>query len=319
MHKTLTNSVFNKFEKLAQSVCLLAIDVGARGSVKDDLSAIRRGVDWLCLEPDKSAQINKKNKGWRSINYIPLGAAAQTQSFKLNLYKQRGCSSKFEADTTIAARFSREEYFLLENQVDVKARPLDDLVREYTEIPPAFIKIDVQGMEVECFAGAYNLLKNQIVAVRTEVSFLPVYRNQPLFAEVDLALRPFGFQPMQWIECHEWRRMTRAKLPKLWDGPVPYSKGQLAHGDILYMLQPEDLQSELEEEIQRIIRLGLISVCYHLFDNARSAFGRPEVREYCRSKTGDDPIDLLIQLSNQYALNFKGWRKLVRKLLNKLV
>jgi FkbM family methyltransferase len=319
MHRKVNQQGMNALEKLAKIVRVLALDIGARGSVKEDLATIKGGVDWLCFEPDENALKDEEERGWRSVHYISTAAGKREETFILNLYSHRGCSSKLTADTPIAARFSREGYFQFEKHLEIKARPLDELVIEHTKVPVSFFKIDVQGMEVECFAGARNLLTNQVVGIRTEVSFFPVYKDQPLFPEVDQALRPFGFQPMQWIEFHEWRRTTRLKLPELGPDPMPYSKGQMAHGDVLYLLQPEELRSDSEEQVKRLVRLGLIAVCYDLFDHAQAAFNRPGVRDYCRSVTGGDPVESVIHLSRHYAHRYKGFHLLVRYLLRRLL
>jgi FkbM family methyltransferase len=54
------------------------------------------------------------------------------------------------------------------------------------------LKIDIQGGELMAFQNARRLLA-QCVIIQTEVEFLPLYRNQPLFSEVELFLRELGF------------------------------------------------------------------------------------------------------------------------------
>jgi hypothetical protein len=55
------------------------------------------------------------------------------------------------------------------------------------------LKIDVQGAELDVFVGAGTLLEDALL-IWTEVEFLPLYRDQPLFAEVERYLRDKGFQ-----------------------------------------------------------------------------------------------------------------------------
>ena len=56
-----------------------------------------------------------------------------------------------------------------------------------------FIKIDVQGAELMIFENAPQSLAKAI-AIQTEVEFVSHYIDQPLFADVDIALRGAGFQ-----------------------------------------------------------------------------------------------------------------------------
>lgn len=55
------------------------------------------------------------------------------------------------------------------------------------------IKIDVQGAELMIFENAQRILPNTLV-IQTEVEFVELYKNQPLFADVDRFLRSQGFQ-----------------------------------------------------------------------------------------------------------------------------
>jgi len=56
-----------------------------------------------------------------------------------------------------------------------------------------FLKVDVQGGELAVFEGAERLLKECLV-IQTEVEFIPLYKEQPLFADIDAFLRARDFQ-----------------------------------------------------------------------------------------------------------------------------
>ena len=59
---------------------------------------------------------------------------------------------------------------------------LDDYARE-RGLRPDFLKIDVQGYELEVLKGAQGILQS-IEVVFTEVNHIEVYRGAPLAAEV---------------------------------------------------------------------------------------------------------------------------------------
>ena len=54
------------------------------------------------------------------------------------------------------------------------------------------MKMDVQGAEYHVLQGAQHLLQ-RLVVIQTEVEFVPLYRDQPLFADIDRSLRAAGF------------------------------------------------------------------------------------------------------------------------------
>jgi FkbM family methyltransferase len=56
-----------------------------------------------------------------------------------------------------------------------------------------FFKIDIQGGELAVFQNAARAL-SQALVVHTEVEFVKIYKNQPMFADVDIFLRNAGFQ-----------------------------------------------------------------------------------------------------------------------------
>lgn len=80
---------------------------------------------------------------------------------------------------------------------EVQTTRLDDVI----EIADCdFLKIDVQGGELDVLKGAQRLLDNVIV-IHCEVEFAPVYQDQPLFAEVDTFLRSLGFELIDLINA----------------------------------------------------------------------------------------------------------------------
>lgn len=317
-----SNYHYSPLVNLTKQVGLVALDVGARKGINTDLLPLAEGINCYGFEPDQEecVRLNKRSpQPWKSVSYIPMALGQQTGSFYLNLYRQRGCSSKLHAHQNIGKAFSREEYFIHDGTVSVPTAKLDDVLEEYQIRSPAFMKIDVQGMEVEVFQGSKRALSESLVGIRSEVGFIPLYDRQPLFKEVDQTLRPYGFVPTRFLEVHEWRRTTRFKLPRLGPNPMPYSKGQIVHGDLLYLLQPEALPAENDDEIRRLIRLALIAVCYDLLDYALAVFERSPVRECCHDLIGKDPILPLYQLSKMKSRRYKSIYGMLQRICRKLV
>jgi hypothetical protein len=91
------------------------------------------------------------------------------------------------------------------------------------------LKIDVQGAEILVLRGAVQRLKSALV-VHTEVEFVPLYKDQPLFADVDAHLRSQGFL------LHKMGDFGgRAFKPLVWNNDVNAIMSQWLWADAVYV------------------------------------------------------------------------------------
>lgn len=307
---------------LAQKIGLTALDVGARGGVNTDLGSLATATNYVGFEPDaeECSRLTRTGigGGWRNVKFVPVALASQPGEFELNLYSKRGCSSKYTARQDLGKLFARGDFYNLDQVVKVPCQRLDDVLKSEVIEEPAFMKIDVQSMEVEVFDGAVRTLQEDLVGIRTEVSFFPMYQDQPLFAEIDQRVRRDGFVPMRWLENHEWRRATKKKPYSMADGALPFSRGQMMHADVLYLQHPEALLADTPKSLRRLVRLGLIAACYQHYDHAMAAFSIPAVRSFCREEVNLDAERAVERMSQSDASLGKrlGWR-LMRALQNR--
>lgn len=71
---------------------------------------------------------------------------------------------------------------------------------------------------------------SRAVAVHTEVSFVPLYEDQPPFGEVDLELRRQGFPPHALHAVKRW-----ALAPVVYGGDFRIGNQQLLEADVVYV------------------------------------------------------------------------------------
>ncbi len=79
--------------------------------------------------------------------------------------------------------------FFVQRTDRVETVRLDDLG---PNIVVDFLKIDVQGYELEIMRNGTSKLSNTVV-IECEVEFVPMYRDQPLFGDIQCFLRDQGF------------------------------------------------------------------------------------------------------------------------------
>lgn len=81
--------------------------------------------------------------------------------------------------------------------VKVPLRRLDALLPELgvdeRKLERIFLKVDTQGWDLEVIKGAEGML-DKILVLQTELSFKPIYENQPPYRDVLDHLEPLGFE-----------------------------------------------------------------------------------------------------------------------------
>jgi FkbM family methyltransferase len=97
-------------------------------------------------------------------------------------------SSLYRPNAALLEKFSRL-FLPLAGEHEIETRRLDDVAEAKNA---DYLKLDVQGAELDIIRGAPAALESVLI-VHTEVEFIPVYVDQPLFGDVDVALRAAGF------------------------------------------------------------------------------------------------------------------------------
>jgi hypothetical protein len=106
-----------------------------------------------------------------------------------------------------------------------------------------FIKSDVQGAEYEIYKHGPNVLGSACV-VHTEAHLLPVYLDQPLFADQDRILRQYGYQFHKFFSFFG-RPIKPIILNKDPNKPI----SQLTQGDAVYVRQFQGIEKMSGEKI----------------------------------------------------------------------
>lgn len=175
-------------------------------------------------QPNALAVLNQRKSDLETyLPYVVGDGSAQT----LHITRAPGMTSLFEPNFPVLDWFNGfSEWSAVLQKVPVQTRRLDD-VPEIAAID--MLKIDVQGAELMVFKGAREKLK-RAAAVHTEVCFLHLYKDQPLFGEVDLELRSLGFIPHH---IHHINRRTI--LPAFSEGSPNSALNQVLFADIIYI------------------------------------------------------------------------------------
>ena len=241
-----------------------SVDVGARGGMLTDLEALAPVVWAVAIEPDPGAHASIIERlaaaAWQRYSLIEKALAASPSSEKLlKVYRARGCSSFLHPNPEVVRKFSREEWFHLDDEVPVATSTLDAELRAGDIGRADHLKIDVQGFESEVLAGGADTLETTL-ALRMEVHFQPLYRDQELYEDLALSLRKAGFFLARFLELRHWRRTgpTTRETRSL-----PPVASELMHGDALF-LRRTDSVAGIDPDAR--LRAALIAAAYGHLD-----------------------------------------------------
>lgn len=272
---------------------LTCLDVGARGGPGADLRPLAWAVDLYGFEPDEeecerlNAASDPVDRDFMSTNFLPVALGKDVGIRQLRVTKHRGTSSILPPMVAVREKFrERDDYFDVEDVLDVETMPLDEAARKYALKDAVYIKLDVEGLELEILESAPELLSSAIVAIRVEVGFAPTRVGQPCYCEIEAFLRRHGFVPMDFVDLHWWRPLTRKRHPEQAEGPIPYSRGQLVHGDALFFRDPDTLSDRTTGQIRLLLKEAFLALAHEYVDHAYCIFRRPAVREYLKEQYG---------------------------------
>ncbi len=208
--------------------------------------------------------------------YLPY-AVGDGRSGTLKVCHARGMSSLLTPEPRTLNVFPGFAQFgQVVKEIEVETRTLDSL-SEIQQLD--FLKIDVQGGELPIFRNGKSKL-GKAVAVHTEVSFMPLYKDQPPFGSIDLALRELGFVPHMF--AHINKRMI---LPLHTEGNPYTALNQLLEADVVYVrdfTRADDMAPEQLKHLALVAHhcygsIDLAANCiYHLIERKALAAGSVE-------------------------------------------
>lgn len=120
------------------------------------------------------------------------------------------------------------------------------------------LKIDIQGGELMAMRHAETMLQDVLV-IQTEVEFLPMYVDQPLFSDIDQFLRARGF-----VLHRFYPAISRVIAPMLLDNDIYAGLSQLVWADAIFVR--DFTRTEALSDAQLLTSAAILHDCYGSFD-----------------------------------------------------
>lgn len=172
------------------------LDIGAFADGEDRYAALteHEKVHVLGVEPSPDARAELEAIKGERFSCLPC-FLGDGKDATVHITRFPGCISLIEPDgdylnlfTSIGAEPETGNFAVLETET-VQTTRLDDV----PDVPSLqYIKADTQGTELMILENGTRVLSDTLV-VEVEAEFLPLYKDQPLFGDLQLFMRDQGF------------------------------------------------------------------------------------------------------------------------------
>lgn len=287
VHEKSLNCVLSKFgASLIQNPVTL-VDVGASGGPIPRFQALKGYTKTVGFEPDQKAFSELIKIQDHETIFLNKALSNQSGEVDFHINKNRATSSFLLADQDFLAEFPNPQDYEPDEIIRKDVITLDEALGSANIDDVDFIKLDTQGTELFILQGGSKAL-TKCFGIEIEVEFYPVYKQQPLFADIDNFLRRQGYFLFD-IHPIYWKRSIGLEYGK--------SKGQLVWGEALYfkgdkLFECFSEQKDIEKFI-KVLKAVSILTLYGYLDYALKI--TKELREIINE---DKTIDSLITLES---------------------
>ena len=187
MNKAL--SILVQFVKQTNIKCSFnIIEVGAL-HIHDQKEPFYQLLDYfpssqiIGFEVEKKVCEQMNSNSPERVKYYPYALGKANEKRKFYITQHPMCCSLYKPNQELIKLYNNFEVAYLKEETEIDTITLDYFIDKNNIGNIDFIKIDVQGAELDVFQGASKTLQN-VLKIICEVEFIPIYENQPLFENV---------------------------------------------------------------------------------------------------------------------------------------
>jgi FkbM family methyltransferase len=249
-----TSSARRLFDWLGLQDPIACVDIGAMALEGVDVwtTLVAEGCTRvLGLEPIEAECAKLIERAGDGMTFLPL-AIGDGGPQRLHVTNTGMTSSLLEPNLDTMGMFHQLAELCLVEQIQPLATVrLDDIdaARDAD-----FLKLDIQGAELSVLQHATQTLAG-VSVVQTEVEFVEIYRDQPLFADVDSFLRAqgFSFHKFSYLAGRPYRSTPKADKSA-------FTGSQTLWGDAIYV---RDLRYLADISILQLRKLAYIASAFY--------------------------------------------------------
>ena len=226
------------------------LDIGAAGSIGNRWNSISKAINYVGFEPH--AESRKKllgsNPDFNHYRILDNAVGGDNHENTFHICTKSDTSSLLPPNDDLLSLYPEHERYKVIKREKIITSKLDDL--DLGKID--FMKLDIQGMELEALRGGETLLEN-CLGVESEVEFVPLYTGACTFSDLSSYLKSKDFIFIDFIKIIRWGR-----------DDISSNLGQCIWADALFLRSPEYISSLKDQII--LEKYIVICLMYNKFD-----------------------------------------------------
>ncbi len=258
--KEILNKLILNLKELDEVLTFRIIEIGALNLGKKekfyDLLNYFPNSEIIGFEVDKNICKKMNSVSKVGVKYFPFAIGKKKEIRKFYETNHPMCSSLYKPNHNLLSLYNNMEVSFLKEESEIETIDLDTFVSENKIGNVDFLKIDVQGAELDIFKGATKTIKNSLFII-SEVEFLKIYENQPLFGDVSNYLSDNNFM------FHKFLGMGGRSLKPLILNNNKNFPSQHLWSDAIFIKNVLMIKKLTSREI---LKLSVISILYECFD-----------------------------------------------------
>ena len=253
-------SVTKNMKNMLADSNLVIADIGAAGGVGARWGPLKYSVKFICFEAD---QRSLGSIAGENMICFPTGLGEKKAKKTLFLTAFPDASSTYPFNLSRLNDYANYKSHEVTGSAQIEADTLDNCLSKHPGLRLDFIKVDVEGADLEVLKGATASLRT-VKGIQVEVSFIERHVGAPFFGDIDAFLHQYGFE-LFILKREHWLR--RNLLYGVNSSP------QIIWADAVYFLTKETFlkrlsqQSDSEKEAD-FVKFIIILLAYGAHDYA---------------------------------------------------